>query len=175
VECIQGEDGVNKASPQWLEWLRAVAQITAEREIPLIVDDIEAGCGRSGDFFSFEESGIQPDLVLLSKSLSGYGVPMSLVLIRPELDIWAPGGRTGTFRGNNLGFVRATAAQRVYWSDGVFSADIKRKGAILHKPLAAIAARHPGELEACGRGLLRGLASTVDPDFGARVSRAAFA
>ena len=145
------------------------------REIPPIVDDIQAGCGRPGDFFSFEESGIRPDLVLLSKSLPGYCVPMSLVLIRPELDIWAPGGHTGTFRGNNLGFVRATAAQRVYWSDGVFSADIKREGAILHKRLAAIAARHPGEPEARGRGLLWGLASTVDPDFGARVSRAAFA
>ena len=78
------------------------------REIPPIVDDIQAGCGRPGDFFSFEESGIRPDLVLLSKSLPGYCVPMSLVLIRPELDIWAPGGHTGTFRGNNLGFVRAT-------------------------------------------------------------------
>jgi len=67
------------------------------------------------------------------------------------------------------------AALRVYWADGVFSADIKREGAILHKRLAAIAARHPGEPEARGRGLLWGLASTVDPDFGARVSRAAFA
>jgi diaminobutyrate-2-oxoglutarate transaminase len=172
VECIQGEDGVNKASP---EWLRAFAQITAEREIPPIVDDIQAGCGRPGDFFSFEESGIRLNFIPLSKTLPWYCVPMSLLLIRPELDIWAPGGHTGTFRGNNLGFVRATSALRVYWSDGLFSADIKREGAILHKRLAAIAARHPGELEARGRGLLWGLASTVDPDFGTRVSRAAFA
>jgi len=172
LECIQGEGGVNVASQ---EWLRAVARLAAERDILLIVDDIQAGCGRSGDFFSFEESGIEPDLVLLSKSLSGYGLPMSLVLIRPELDIWVPGAHTGTFRGNNLGFVGATAALRTYWSDGSFSADVKRKGELLRARLAAIVARHSGELEVCGRGLIQGLASTMDPEFGARVSRAAFA
>lgn len=172
VECIQGEGGVNAASP---EWLRAVARLAADRNIPLIVDDIQAGCGRSGDFFSFEESGIRPDLVLLSKSLSGYGLPMAIVLIRPELDVWAPGGHTGTFRGNNLGFVGATAALRSYWSDAVFSAEVRRKGELLRERLAAIVARHPAELEVRGRGLFRGLASTVDPEFGAQVSRWSFA
>jgi diaminobutyrate-2-oxoglutarate transaminase len=172
VECVQGEGGVNVASPGWLRRLSALA---TEHGIPLIVDDIQAGCGRTGDFFSFEESGIRPDLVLLSKSLSGYGLPMSVVLIRPELDVWAPGGHTGTFRGNNLAFVGATAALRTYWSDGAFAAEVRRKGELLHGRLAAVAARHPGELEARGRGLFQGLASTTDPDFGARVSRAAFA
>ena len=107
VETIQGEGGVNAASA---EWLQRLAELVAERHIPLIVDDIQAGCGRSGDFFSFEESGIVPDMVVLSKSLSGYGLPMSLVLLKPELDVWEPGGHTGTFRGFNLAFVGATAA-----------------------------------------------------------------
>ena len=171
VESIQGEGGVNVASP---EWLRRLAALAAGHEIPLIVDDIQAGCGRSGDFFSFEQSGIRPDIVVLSKSLSGYGLPMSLVLISPELDVWEPGGHTGTFRGNNLAFVGATAALRNYWADDDFSVETKRKGELLQSRLATIAARHPGHLVERGRGLFRGLASLTDSDFAARVSREAF-
>ena len=171
VETLQGEGGVNVASP---EWLRRLAALAAQYEAPLIVDDIQAGCGRSGDFFSFEESGIRPDLVVLSKSLSGYGLPMSVVLISPELDVWEPGGHTGTFRGNNLAFVGATAALRTYWADGDFSAETKRKGELLRSRLAAIAERHPGHLVERGRGLFRGIASLTDSDFAARVSRQAF-
>jgi diaminobutyrate-2-oxoglutarate transaminase len=151
VETIQGEGGVNVASP---EWLRRLAALAAEHRIPLIVDDIQAGCGRSGDFFSFEHSGIRPDIVVLSKSLSGYGLPMSLVLIRPDLDVWQPGDHTGTFRGNNLAFVGATAALRSYWGGGLFSTEVTRKGDLLQNRLAAIAARHSGELVERGRGLL---------------------
>lgn len=172
VECIQGEGGVNLASPSWL---RRLAALAAQYDAPLIVDDIQAGCGRSGDFFSFEDSGICPDIVVLSKSLSGYGLPMSLVLISPELDVWEPGGHTGTFRGNNLAFVGATAALRTYWSDGDFGAETKRKGELLQSRLAGIAARHPCHLVERGRGLIRGLASLSDPDFGTRVSQDAFA
>jgi diaminobutyrate-2-oxoglutarate transaminase len=171
VECIQGEGGVNAASP---EWLRRLAELTAAHQIPLIVDDIQAGCGRSGDFFSFEQAGIRPDLVVLSKSLSGYGLPMSLVLISPELDVWEPGGHTGTFRGNNLAFVGATAALRAYWADATFSAETNRKGALLRERLVAIAERHPGELEVRGRGLFQGIASLTDRSFASGVSRDAF-
>jgi diaminobutyrate-2-oxoglutarate transaminase len=171
VETIQGEGGVNAASAGWL---RRLAELTAERKIPLIVDDIQAGCGRSGDFFSFEDSGIVPDIVVLSKSISGYGLPMSLVLIKPELDVWQPGGHTGTFRGNNLAFVGATAALNNYWADDTFSRDVKRKGELLRQRLVEIVARHSGELELRGRGMFQGVASLIDPDFGSRVSHYAF-
>ncbi len=171
VEAIQGEGGVNIASS---EWLRRLFDLAAEHEILVIVDDIQAGCGRSGDFFSFEEAGVVPDIVLLSKSLSGYGLPMSLVLLRPELDVWEPGGHTGTFRGNNLAFVGATAALRTYWTDASFGLEVRRKGELLRDRLTEIVARHPGELETRGRGLFQGLGSLSDPDFGARVSREAF-
>lgn len=171
VEAIQGEGGVNIASS---EWLRRLFDLAAEHEILVIVDDIQAGCGRSGDFFSFEEAGVVPDIVLLSKSLSGYGLPMSLVLLRPELDVWEPGGHTGTFRGNNLAFVGATAALRTYWTDASFGLEVRRKGELLRDRLTEIVARHPGELETRGRGLFQGLGSLGDPDFGARVSREAF-
>jgi diaminobutyrate-2-oxoglutarate transaminase len=171
VECIQGEGGVNAATA---DWLRRLADLAAGYEIPLIVDDIQAGCGRSGEFFSFEEAGIRPDMVVLSKSLSGNGLPISLVLIRPDLDIWEPGGHTGTFRGNNLAFVGATAALRAFWADGAFAAEIKRKGSDARERLSAIADRYPGRLETRGRGLFLGLAAPDDPDFGARVSHEAF-
>jgi diaminobutyrate-2-oxoglutarate transaminase len=172
METIQGEGGVNIAS---VEWLRRLADLAAQRDIPLIVDDIQAGCGRSGDFFSFEEAGIVPDLVVLSKSLSGYGLPMSLVLIKPELDVWEPGGHTGTFRGNNLAFVGATAALRTYWADDAFSRETKRKSEMVQRRLAEFVSRHPGDLEARGRGLMLGVASLSDPEFGSRVSKEAFA
>ena len=75
------------------------------------------GCGRTGSFFSFEEIGISPDIITLSKSLSGFGLPFSLVLIKPELDRWKPGQHSGTFRGPNLAFVTAKAALDIYWQD----------------------------------------------------------
>lgn len=171
VETIQGEGGVNVAST---EWLRAIRALATEHDIPFIVDDIQAGCGRTGEFFSFEAAGIQPDIVVLSKSLSGYGLPMSLVLLSPELDIWEPGGHTGTFRGNNLAFVGATAALETYWADGAFAAETHRKAAILGGALEAIAAQHPTLLSARGRGMFWGLASLGDPGLAKRLSQEAF-
>src|SRR3546814_12211072 len=82
----------------------------------LIVDDIQAGCGRTGGFFSFEDMGFTPDIVTLAKSLSGMGLPFALTLLRPELDQWSPGEHNGTFRGNNHAFVTATAAPKHFWS-----------------------------------------------------------
>lgn len=171
VECVQGEGGINVASP---EWLRRLAALAADRDIPLIVDDIQAGCGRTGAFFSFEQAGIRPDIVVLSKSLSGYGLPMALVLLSPELDVWKPGGHTGTFRGNNLAFVGATAALRTYWADDNFRAETVRKGDMVRRRLEDIAERHHGDLTCRGRGLFLGLSSLGDPDFGSRVSKEAF-
>jgi diaminobutyrate-2-oxoglutarate transaminase len=95
VETIQGEGGINVASN---EWLRSLEQVCLKHGILLIVDDIQVGCGRTGTFFSFEEAGISPDIITLSKSLSGYGLPLSVVLMKPELDQWKPGEHNGTFR-----------------------------------------------------------------------------
>src|SRR5690606_30014682 len=102
VETVQGEGGINAAS---LKWLKNLEKVCRKHDVLLIIDDIQAGCGRTGTFFSFEEAGIQPDMVTLSKSLSGYGLPMAVVLLKPELDRWKPGEHNGTFRGNNLAFV----------------------------------------------------------------------
>jgi diaminobutyrate-2-oxoglutarate transaminase len=155
VETVQGEGGVNVASRAWLRSLEAICRRHA---ILLIVDDIQAGCGRTGPFFSFEDAGIRPDLVTLSKSLSGYGLPMSVLLLRSEFDQWQPGEHNGTFRGHNLAFVTATAALDTYWRDDALSADVARKADIVGRRLTAMARNAPPDHASVrGRGMLQGL------------------
>lgn len=155
VETIQGEGGINVASVQWLQRLERLCRANG---ILLIVDDVQMGCGRTGTFFSFEHAGIQPDIVCLSKSIGGYGLPMALTLIRPELDVWEPGEHNGTFRGNNLAFITAAEALR-YWESEQFSKEIIGKGSILSERLRAMTAEFPqlqGDVR--GRGLMQGIA-----------------
>ena len=107
LETVQAEGGIYVFDP---EWLRQIEAFCHKHEIMLIADDIQVGCGRTGSFFSFERAGIKPDMVALSKSIGGYGLPMALLLFKPELDIWKPGEHNGTFRGNQPAFVAAKAA-----------------------------------------------------------------
>lgn len=106
LETVQAEGGINVAEIEWLKGIRALCD---KHDILMVVDDIQVGVGRAGTFFSFERAGIVPDVVMLAKSLSGFGLPMSLMLMKPELDIFKPGEHNGTFRGNQLGFVGAVA------------------------------------------------------------------
>src|SRR5262249_27762464 len=139
VETIQAEGGVKVAS---YRWLKRLAETTKRYGIILIVDDIQVGCGRTGSFFSFEPAGIYPDMVCLSKSISGYGMPMALLLIRPDYDLWKPGEHAGTFRGNNLAFVTASESLG-YWEDGNFSAGIQEKSAHAAALLNALVREYP--------------------------------
>jgi diaminobutyrate-2-oxoglutarate transaminase len=136
IETIQAEGGINVAS---IEWLRHIEKIANKYKILLIIDDVQVGVGRSGDFFSFERANITPDIVCLSKSISGYGIPLSIVLIKPLLDIWEPGEHTGTFRGVNLAFITANEALLNYWNDDKFSEQIKSLSKIFKKNLNQIA------------------------------------
>lgn len=153
VETVQGEGGLRAARPSWL---RGLSELCQHHGILLVVDDVQAGCGRTGTFFSFEESGIVPDIVCLSKSISGFGLPMALTLFKPELDIWKPGEHNGTFRGHNPAFVTGAAALERYWQDGSFQSEIVGLASQLHQGLAQIATATEG---ACvrGRGLLAGI------------------
>ncbi len=146
VETVQGEGGIHVASD---DWVRGLADICREFDILLIIDDIQMGNGRTGTFFSFERAGIKPDMVALSKSIGG-GLPLSLLLMRPELDQWQPGEHTGTFRGNNLAFVAATQALS-YWDNEDLSQAVKYKGDILRDELNRIIAKFP-EFDASLRG-----------------------
>ncbi|MFD2757917.1 diaminobutyrate--2-oxoglutarate transaminase [Gulosibacter faecalis] len=172
VETVQGEGGINVASSEWLQRLRT---LTKERGILLIADDIQVGVGRTGKFFSWEEAGIVPDLVTLSKSIGGYGLPMALLLIRSDLDVWKPGQHSGTFRGLNLAFVAARRAIETYWADTELERHIAKLSETLREGLESIVAEHPKlELEVRGRGLVFGIESKTDRAWAGRMSKEAF-
>ncbi|SEL66550.1 diaminobutyrate--2-oxoglutarate transaminase [Rhodococcus maanshanensis] len=169
VETVQGEGGVNVARP---EWLRALAELCRSRDILLIVDDVQMGCGRTGPFFSFEIAGITPDIVTLSKSIGGYGLPMALTLMRPELDVWAPGEHNGTFRGNNPAFVTATAAIEQYWTDDTLERSTAAKGKRIAQIFANLSDQFDG-VSTRGRGMVQGLVFD-DPGRAVKVCGLAF-
>lgn len=127
LETVQAEGGIYVAS---VEWLKKLEKICHENDILLVVDDIQVGCSRTGTFFSFERAGIHPDMITLSKSIGGYGFPMSLLLIRDELDIWKPAEHNGTFRGNQVAFVAAKAAIDYNVSNDI-NGQVKTKGEIV--------------------------------------------
>jgi diaminobutyrate-2-oxoglutarate transaminase len=169
VESVQGEGGINVAS---IDWLRRLEQVCRRHKVLLILDDIQMGCGRTGSFFSFEEAGIKPDIITLSKSLSGYGLPFALVLMKRELDQWQPGQHNGTFRGNNLAFVTAAAALERFWADATFQEDIRRKGEILRQRLEAMVEGHD-ELSVRGRGMVQAI-DCGSGELAARITKHAF-
>ncbi len=163
-EPIQGEGGLNAASD---DWMRGIERIARKHGALLIVDDIQAGCGRSGSFFSFEKSGIKPDMIPQAKSLSGYGLPFAALLIKPEHDIWKPAEHNGTFRGNTHAFVTARVAIEKFWSDDAFEKEIAEKSVLLTDALKAVADLIEGATLK-GRGMMQGvdvgsgdLASTI--------------
>ncbi|MFW2544899.1 aspartate aminotransferase family protein [Primorskyibacter sp. 2E107] len=158
LEVIQGEGGLNAATGRWL---RRIESIARKHGALLIVDDIQAGCGRSGSFFSFEEMSVTPDMILLAKSLSGYGLPMAMVLLKPEIDVLSPGEHNGTFRGNCHGFVTGARALELFWRDGAFQQDLSGKIALLTADLTRIAQDYG--LTCKGRGFMQGLAF-ADPE-----------
>jgi diaminobutyrate-2-oxoglutarate transaminase len=171
VETVQGEGGINVASD---EWLRNLQKVCRKHDVLLIIDDIQTGNGRTGTYFSFEESGIHPDIVTISKSLSGYGLPLAVVLFKPALDQWKPGEHNGTFRGNNHAFITAKAAIDHYWSDDHFSKDIQRKGQYISKRLASIVEKYgEGNFIAKGRGMMQGI-NCVNGDLASKITRNAF-
>lgn len=154
LETVQGEGGLNACSSQWLE---KIQNICRKHDMLLIIDDIQIGCGRSGTFFSFEQMNVSPDIVCLSKSLSGLGFPFALVLMRPELDIWAPGEHNGTFRGFNPAFVAATATLRKFWSDKSFEKEVQSKSQFLKSELTRLTEITGPRCWVKGRGMMQGL------------------
>lgn len=153
LETVQGQGGINVASDRWL---CRVAELCRRHEVLLIVDDIQVGNGRTGTFFSFEDAGIQPDMVCLSKAIGG-GLPLAMVLLRPEIDVWKPAEHTGTFRGNNLAFVAGRAVMQ-HWADPRFAEHIADASRIVQHGLQEIADRNAHlSWKVRGRGMIWGL------------------
>ncbi|MFP7674972.1 diaminobutyrate--2-oxoglutarate transaminase [Marivita sp. S0852] len=153
VEPVQGEGGLNAASTKWL---RGIAKLAKKHGALLIIDDIQAGCGRTGTFFSFEKMGIEPDLIPMAKSFSGMGLPFAALLVKPKHDIWKPAEHNGTFRGNTHAFVTARVALEKFWSDDSFEHDIAKKSEALTEGLQDVAALVPGATLK-GRGMMQGV------------------
>ncbi|WP_416148320.1 diaminobutyrate--2-oxoglutarate transaminase [Salipaludibacillus sp. HK11] len=159
LETVQGEGGINVAS---FDWLKRIDAVCKKWDILLIIDDIQAGVGRTGPFFSFEPAGIDPDIICLSKSIGGYGLPFALMIMKPEHDIFSPGEHNGTFRGNNLAFVTATEAIR-FWEDDSLTKEVIRKGEKVRNFLGSMVDKYPklnGSVR--GRGLMQGLECDVE-------------
>lgn len=172
VETVQAEGGINVASMEWLSRLQGICRGAG---MLLIVDDIQVGCGRTGPFFSFEPAGLDPDIICLSKSLSGLGLPMAMVLVKPACDSLAPGEHSGTFRGFNPAFVTATEALR-FWRDDALQQEVARKAGIVGANLDRIALRYQEVTRppVRGRGLIWGL-PTASRAVARRIAGVAFA
>jgi len=168
LETVQAEGGVNIGTRQWLE---ALAELAVKYNVLLIVDDIQVGCGRTGPFFSFEPFDIKPDIICLSKSISGYGLPMALTLMKPEHDVFDPGEHNGTFRGHNAAFVTATAALNEFWKDDLLTRKVNRNARQVRDTLLDIAADHDAEVR--GRGMIQGV-EFADHKIASVISKEAF-
>jgi diaminobutyrate-2-oxoglutarate transaminase len=170
VETVQGEGGLTMARAEWLRHLAAMASRLGSL---LLVDEVQTGCGRTGAFFSFEQSGIVPDIVCLAKSIGGIGLPLALALIRPDFDQWSPGEHNGTFRGNNLAFVAGTAALNL-WGESEFLAGVESSMACIRGWIDGMVAElGANEVAPRGRGMMTGLAF-ADPSAARRIAAEAF-
>ena len=161
LEPTQGEGGARPFDPAYLG---AIRERCTELGIIVIADEVQAGVGRTGSFFSFEGSALDPDIICLSKSISGLGLPMAILLVRRELDTWAPGEFTGTFRGNNLAFATSATMLEHYWSDEETEKATEEKGLIIRTTLDHVAETYgQGNFSVVGNGMLAGLNVTSGP------------
>jgi diaminobutyrate-2-oxoglutarate transaminase len=159
LEVVQGEGGVVPADPEFVQRIR---RLTRELDVPLVVDEVQTGCGRTGTWFAFEQYGIEPDVIVASKALSGIGQPVAIILYDERLDVWAPGAHTGTFRGNQLAFAAGAEAVRIVRRDDVL-ANVRARAAQIAQRLDVLRG-HPCVRDVRGRGLMWGieLADPVD-------------
>ena len=161
VEMVQGEGGVIPASSDFVQGLR---RVTRELEIPLIVDEVQTGGGRTGTWFAFEQHGIEPDAIVASKAIGGMGMPVAIVLHDERFDAFAPGAHTGTFRGNQLAFAAGVASARIMRRDGILD-HVRDLGAYALGVLEGFARDHEIVGDVRGRGLMLGI-ELVDPSTG---------
>jgi diaminobutyrate-2-oxoglutarate transaminase len=167
LELVQGEGGVVPADPDFVLRVRA---LTRELDVPLVVDEVQTGCGRTGTWFAFEQYGIEPDVIVASKALSGIGQPVALIMYDERLDVWAPGAHTGTFRGNQVAFAAGSRAVEIVRRDGVLQ-NVAARGEQIDRRLGVLRG-HPWVRDVRGRGLMWGI-ELADPTTGRRAGELA--
>lgn len=153
LETVQGEGGLNVASREWVQRIAAIAR---KHGALLIIDDIQAGCGRTGSFFSFDDMGVMPDIITMAKSLSGFGLPFAMLLVHPDHDVFGPAEHNGTFRGNTHAFVTATVALEKFWQNDDFKHEIAGKADLVTQRLSQVAEMIDGA-RLKGRGMMQGV------------------
>ncbi|WP_416978257.1 diaminobutyrate--2-oxoglutarate transaminase family protein [Streptomyces sp. T028] len=158
LEPVQGEGGVIPAPDAWMRRMR---QITADRSIPLIADEVQTGVGRTGTFWAVEHSGITPDVMVLSKAIGG-SLPLAVVVYHDDLDVWEPGAHAGTFRGNQLAMAAGTATL-AHVRENRLAERAATLGAHLLNQLRHLAEDFPCMGDVRGRGLMIGV-ELVDPE-----------
>ncbi|PKV96334.1 diaminobutyrate aminotransferase [Amycolatopsis echigonensis] len=168
LELVQGEGGV---VPARADFVHRVRELTRELGIPLIVDELRTGCGRTGTWFAFERYGIEPDVIVASKALSGIGSPVSLIIYDERLDNWAPRAH-GTPLGNQLAFAAGARAIEVVNRDSVLD-NVVERGHQFEELLSPLAS-HPWVTDVRGTGLMWGI-ELADPRTGAPASELALA
>jgi diaminobutyrate-2-oxoglutarate transaminase len=155
IETVQGEGGVR---PFPDDYLAALRRLCTEHGVILVADEVQIGVGRTGPFFSFEPTDLDPDIVCLSKAISGSGLPLAFNLVKPDFDLWEPGEFTGTFRGSNLALATATAMLKAFWAGGDFQEAVTAKGLRVTAMLGEAVQRLPDvPMRIRGRGLIHGV------------------
>jgi diaminobutyrate-2-oxoglutarate transaminase len=152
LEVIQGEGGVNPAP---ISWLRKIREVTRKHGIVLIVDEVQTGFARTGDMFAFEQAGIEPDIIVMSKAIGG-GLPLALLGIKRQFDAWAPGAHSGTFRGNQMAMATGMATLKVLQQQDL-AAQAQQRGDWLKQQLMLLQQRYPALGQVRGRGLMLGI------------------
>ena len=152
LEVVQGEGGAIPADRAWLQQIR---RITADRAIPLVLDEVQTGWGRTGTLYAFEHAGILPDVLVLSKAIGG-GLPLAVIVYRAELDVWQPGAHAGTFRGNQLAMAAGLATLRFIQSEQLCD-HATSMGEVFDARLQHLALSRPYMGDVRGRGLMLGV------------------
>ena len=157
LEIVQGEGGVIPAPTEWLQEIRCICD---EKRVPLIIDEVQTGWGRTGTMYAFEESGILPDVIVLSKAIGG-GLPLAVIVYREELDVWKPGAHAGTFRGNQLAMATGLATLQHIREYNILD-NVQSMSARFMDHLLTLQKRHAFIGDVRGKGLMLGMEIT-DP------------
>ncbi len=152
MEAVQGEGG---SIPAPKEWLREIRRITKEKDIPLIIDEVQTGIGRTGKMFAFEHAGIIPDVLILSKAIGG-SLPLSVIIYNKKLDQWQPGSHIGTFRGNQLAMAAGTATIKYIKQHNLLN-HVEQMGNVLMNNLKNIQEQEECIGDVRGKGLMIGV------------------
>ncbi|AWK43828.1 diaminobutyrate--2-oxoglutarate transaminase family protein [Photorhabdus laumondii subsp. laumondii] len=153
LELIQGEGGVYSAQKSFVD---SIIRVSKTYSIPVIIDEIQTGCGRTGTWYAFEQYGIEPDIFVTSKGTSGIGLPSSLMFYKKDFNNWTSGIHIGTFRGNQLAFASGTKAIEIIKRDNLLE-NVKQRSIQIKKHLAALKNNFNIIGEIRGKGLMLGV------------------